>query len=584
MKTRSFNLTTEPWLKVISLADNQEKTVSLIELFENAQSYRELSGEMRSQDLAILRFLLAILTTVYSRFDPKGEPYPWLKLDKDSLKDIEKVDEDDQLIRRQISKDLLNTWKQLYGQNGEGHFTKIVTTYLRRYKQRFDLFGESPFYQVGERDYNRLVPTNKQISGSEGPGKVAIKQMNRQISESGNKPSLFSPKTPEFKNQLKLDELTRWLISYENYSGVTDKTKINMSAKYSVSSGWLYKLNPVYATGDNLFQTLMLNLILINQNRTNRPYTPQKPVWEYSVAQYISKREKMLQPDNLAELYTVWSRMLHINWSKNGDPTIFSAGLPMFDSAAAFIEPMTTWRVRKEDGKHVPAEKRLSTMGTAMWRNFGQYVPLETDNHESEKAKPGIVKWLKQLKEADGIPQKTRLTLASADLIRDDNAASQMPAAEIFDDMQIDADVLFDEDPSAAQKWPDRIEDMIVLTQKIGSDYWRFAANIGRLRNVDDRSFANKMIAEFYDGLNVPFKNWLRSLNNIDDRDTQSNDWKKKLKDYVQEVADEVIQSSSPRDMTGFVDVNGVIDKNKGLVNIFTINNQFRTQVFRDMG
>lgn len=78
----------------------------------------------------------------------------------------------------------------------------------------------------------------------------------------------------------------------------------------------------------------------------------------------------------------------------------------MFDSAAAFIEPMTTWRVRKEDGKHVPAEKRLSTMGTAMWRNFGQYVPLETDNHESEKAKPGIVKWLKQLKEADGIPQK----------------------------------------------------------------------------------------------------------------------------------------------------------------------------------
>lgn len=151
--------------------------------------------------------------------------------------------------------------------------------------------------------------------------------------------------------------------------------------------------------------------------------------------------------------------------------------------------------------------------------------------------------------------------MASADLIRDDNAASQMPAAEIFDDMQIDADVLFDEDPSAAQKWPDRIEDMIVLTQKIGSDYWRFAANIGRLRNVDDRSFANKMIAEFYDGLNVPFKNWLRSLNNIDDRDTQSNDWKKKLKDYVQEVADEVIQSSSPRDMTGFVDVNGVIDK-----------------------
>jgi len=77
MDNKRFNLVTNPWIKVIEKQSNHERTVSLIELFKSSQSYRQLAGEMHSQDLAILRLLLAILTTVYTRFDANGKLYPW---------------------------------------------------------------------------------------------------------------------------------------------------------------------------------------------------------------------------------------------------------------------------------------------------------------------------------------------------------------------------------------------------------------------------------------------------------------------------------------------------------------------------
>ena len=57
----------------------------------------------------------------------------------------------------------------------------------------------------------------------------------------------------------------------------------------------------------------------------------------------LQQRLNGVYPDNLSELYTVWSRMIHIDW-QNGQPVIFSAGLPKLDSEKQFLEPMTTWR------------------------------------------------------------------------------------------------------------------------------------------------------------------------------------------------------------------------------------------------
>ena len=169
-----------------------------------------------------------------------GEAYEWITLDeKMHLKEAEEEDYD--------RNDLINTWHLLY-KNGE--FSESVIQYLKENSSKFDFLGDDPFYQV-----------NKKINLKKPKGTVDIKQINRTISESNNSPSIFSPRTRHTKNEVNLAQLVRWIITYQSFTGVTDKTKVNSKEKFSVSAGWLYGLNPVFAQGKNLFQTLMLNLV-----------------------------------------------------------------------------------------------------------------------------------------------------------------------------------------------------------------------------------------------------------------------------------------------------------------------------------
>lgn len=565
MATQQFNLVTDPWIDVLDSESGTQKTVSLGELFRHAQDYRQLAGDMQTQDLAIMRLLLSILHTVYSRFDAKGEPYEWLEINSETLQVATPVD-----TFSYQSDDLLDTWEKL---SERGEFTDIVSKYLTEYQNKFDFFGESPFYQVTATEYDQLVPAKKRIAT--GTGTVAIKQINRQVSESGNTPAIFSPKAAEFKNQVSIPELVRWIISYQNYTGVTDKTKIETDEKFSNSAGWLYRLNPVFAKGKSLFETLLLNLVLINDNG-DEEYHTQKPVWEYeSALDYVNERKQAYAPTNLAFLYTAWSRVLHIEW-QDDQPTIFSAGLPMFSNVNCFLEPMTVWKIDKSssDDDFKPAVKSVRSLGTAMWRNFSSYV--RTDN-EHDNA-PGLVKWLDYLEDNQVIPDNQLVNLVSVALISDGNATSQAPVAEVSDDMSISAGVLFD---TTDDFWPGRIVELIETTQKIGSDYWKFVSSVGRIRNIDSKEFANTESAKFYDRLNRPFKDWLQSLTNQDDRDKKSVEWKKTLRGIVKDQAKAFTKEASPREIKGIAvtDKKGV----RKLENIFTANNQLSYWVSRDL-
>ena len=70
-----FNLIDEPWISVITDYKGNTKLVGLKEFFENAHNYIAIAGDMPIQDFAIMRFLLAILHTVFSRYDAFGKVY-----------------------------------------------------------------------------------------------------------------------------------------------------------------------------------------------------------------------------------------------------------------------------------------------------------------------------------------------------------------------------------------------------------------------------------------------------------------------------------------------------------------------------
>lgn len=559
MTNRTFNLTTEPWIKVVEVGTNETTEVSLLMLFQHASQYRQLAGETKSQDLAILRLLLAILTTVYSRYDTSGRLYGWYDetLRKKSF-----------VVSNDMAEDqLLDTWKSLYK---GGRFSEIVSQYLKQHASQFDFFGPKPFFQVTASDYDAAVPNNRKISA--GKGTVAIRQINRRISESANSPAIFSPKSGGFKDQLSLSELVRWIISYQNFTGGTDKTKISTDENFSVPAGWLYKLNPVFIDGKNLFEMLILNLVLIDPQ--HKGIAIQRPVWEYdNIQEYIVERKRQVAPDNIAALYTTWSRLLHIEWDGK-QPKIFSAGLPMFGQDNVYIEPMTVWRRDSKTKIDRPATKGRSSLGVAMWRKFGDYVATA---HTDDIHQPGIVSWLQQLKEL--LDTDAMVTLVSTALVSDGNATSQSPAAEVFDKMSINASVLFDN--QNADYWPDRIEGVIQITQKIGADYWHFAKDLGELRYSESkysnaRPFAGAMQQKFYDSLNQPFNEWLANLTNQDDRDQKIIEWELHLKKLVLDAAAEMMKHCSSRELNGVT--NGQKTKN-----VFTVTNYLQRKITRDL-
>ncbi|GHN30062.1 type I-E CRISPR-associated protein Cse1/CasA [Lactobacillus delbrueckii] len=563
----SYNLITEPWIKVLDGKTNSEHMVSIKELLQNASDYRQLAGEMHAQDLAILRLLEAILTTVYTRVDQNDEEYEWVTLDEQ----MHVQSYDDEIEGSTLLQVLTKTWNALYK---EGSFSEAVFDYLDKNKGLFDFFGDRPFYQVTAKQYDSFVPDNKKIA--KGSGTVDLMQINRLISQSGNSVAIFAPKSANRKNKLTLDELVRWVITYQNFTGVTDKTKVKAKEKMPNSRGWLYTLNPVYAQGKNLFETLMLNLLLFNPNKPT--YTQQRPVWEEDLGEYVKRRLSQVKPDNFAETYTVWSRLLHIEW-QDGTPTIFSAGLPAFDSANAYdIEPMSTWRMNKKDGNYYPATRQLSSIGIAMWRNFGQYVDIKG---HTESREPLTVAWLNYLKTKNELLNQQMINLHTSGIISNGGATSLMPAAEFDDNLRIEADVLFDETEDRKNAWPQRIEEMVDLNQEVGRKYYGFLMEVGRIRFGPQGAadFAGRKSQTFYDNLNEPFENWLANLSGGDDRDKQQELWKKQLKQIALRTLDDFLEIIAPRDISGIKADKSQSGTKSTESNIFIAANKYRAGI-----
>ena len=113
-----FNLLDEPWIPVIVDDKGNSKLASLLEIFRNAQDYKALAGDMRTQDFAIMRVLLAILHTTFSRYDAEGNERTF---------DSDDDDEDDY---NEESMEIWNTiWKS-------GCFPNTIAQYLEQWRDR----------------------------------------------------------------------------------------------------------------------------------------------------------------------------------------------------------------------------------------------------------------------------------------------------------------------------------------------------------------------------------------------------------------------------------------------------------------
>ena len=263
MEQKEFDLLRESWVRV-RLQDYRVEEVSLMDALLYAHEYRGLAGELPTQDAAMLRLLLAVLHTVFSRVDVDGRDAP--------LENAE-----DALIR----------WNELYRL---GRFPEApVRDYLTRWEDRFWLFHpERPFWQVPEAKIGTEYTASK---------------LNGELSESSNKLRLFSSYAGEGKAGLSYAQAARWLLSVNGYDDTSAKPK--GKGLPSVGAGWLGKLGYIQANGENLFETLMLNLTLLQDG--TKPWGENHPCWELEKPRSAERTESE-QPDKPAQLLTRRSR------------------------------------------------------------------------------------------------------------------------------------------------------------------------------------------------------------------------------------------------------------------------------------
>ena len=182
-----------------------------------------------------------------------------------------------------------------------------------------------------------------------------------------------------------------------------------------------------------------------------------------------------------------------------------------------------------------------------------------------------------------GYNQSTaRINVHTTGIISNGGATSLMPAAEFDDNLQIEADVLFDENPDLAKKWPARIEEMVELNQTVGRKYYGFLMEIGTIRfgSRGAGDFAGRKSQDFYDNLNEPFTNWLSGLSNQDEREEKVREWKDELQKLSLQTLDQFLEQMTPRDITG-VKKSGNDDADKDRDNIFKAASKFKAGVWK---
>ncbi|NLP22285.1 MAG: type I-E CRISPR-associated protein Cse1/CasA [Erysipelotrichaceae bacterium] len=545
-----YNLLDEAWISVVIDEKGNNKEVSLKELFKNAHLYKDLAGDTRTQDFAILRVILAIIYTVFSRFNNDGEVYQYLEVDK-KYRQISNVEDED---LEEYTGELLETWFNVWN---KAQFPSIINEYLEIWRDRFYLFDEKyPFFQVTKEDIEDIIDLNKTS------GTVHGKNINRKLSESANKLALFSYKYNKNNNKEMLteSEIIRWLLTYQGYSGTGDKVKFNSKIK-TYSKGWLYDIGGIYLKGNNLFETLMLNWAILYDGNMNGQI--QKPCWEYNSEENIKSYINGEIVNNISRLYTSWSRGIYIdsNYEISEPFSIRVGKLPEIDHKDTFIEPMTIWKYNeKGDYKdsHTPIKHKLNE---SMWRSFGLFTFYNKLNNRV----PGIIDWITKINQINNFPE-INVTLAATSMEDDGNATSWVPTNEIIDNLSISNYVLTD---LKEDGWIVRINDAIEMTKNIISvTYKKYVQSIQKIRNISNNEFVDRKIEDMYHSIDMPFRQWISNIRLKDNKDNKILEWKNILEKHVKEQAKNDIYYANYRDYIG-IEKDGEVFNIASAYNIF---------------
>lgn len=456
-ESKEFNLLREPWIRVLT-REGEIRELSITDALIHAHEFQSLAGELVTQDVAVMRLLLAILQTVVYRFDEEGE--------EDLLEDAESA---------------FDRWENIWQR---GYFRKeTIRQYLEKWEDRFWLFHpEKPFYQVPEAE-----------EGTE----CSAAKLNGMISESNNKIRMFSDRSGAKKAELTFPEAARWLLHLNGFDDTSAKPKRKGSP--SVGVGWLGKLGLVYAEGKNLFETLMLNLVLVYDR--SEVWKEPKPQWELAKPR-TEERTRIPVPDNQAELLTLPSRRILLKKKENLVTGYTLLGGDYFEKENAFAEQMTVWQRMEGKKNEVPWQQpRRHSPERQMWRDFANLFCPSEGGHQ-----PGVVEWITLLKRRKRIENETRILFKTASVKYGDKDFFAIDVFGDYLDLQTD---LFAERGIA---WEKEIQKEVALCDQVAGIVAILKRNLNRAAGRDADADTASAREKYYYLVDQPFRRWISGI------------------------------------------------------------------------
>lgn len=516
-----FNLLTEPWI-LVGEQSGETKPLSIREVFVRAHELSGLSGELGAQDAAILRLLLGILYSIYTRVDDAGKP---LKPGYGAYELWERL-----WTRKSFSMD-------------------VIGPYLDKYADRFWLFHDiHPFWQI---IFDEL-PTN-----AEGitlkPTAMSAAKMIGVLAETEQNPNLFGGRRD--KRRISFSEAARWLV-YINAFDVSPGGTPGKNPKTVKGYGHPFPANLglIWANGGNLFETLMLNLVFKNNGKN----WPDGSAWWEIPPPCTSaadlERIQLPPPESIVELMTMQYRYIRL-LKEDG----FVTGYELW-SGVNFgntrIEQMTSWASNKS-GERYP---RAHDPAKQMWRDFASFAPSsENDNY------PGIIKWLDSLHGKVQLPV-LQLNIAGV-TYKKDTAISDA----FSDRLQVNAKLLhaIDEGEEADESDPSRkthgwvvritaelqtTEKMIYALSVLASDLALASGMPKGKRDADIKQKRSAAKEQAYFRMDAPFRKWLAEIDpTLDDIDETCAAWRRDARAIILRFGTELTEQAGPHAIRGHV-------------------------------
>ena len=420
-ETPDFNLIDDPWIPVVR-DDGSSEVLSIGQAFAEAPRISHVVGDIPQQSAPILRLLEAILYRAY--FCALGDVWNHTKM--------------------------LELWTNIW--QAESFDQGVLAEYFAKHRERFSLFGETPFMQVPGLVYDSKDKEFDQVS-----------EMVMDVPKPDK--FLFSMRASNAPNRLSFGESARWLLCTQSYgcSGnktpVVGNTRVIMGKVYSPkglqSNGWLGSIGTIYIEGKSLFETLMLNFVMFDEDpRHGDCFGIQEdlPSWEKDIP---PADDATFAPAGPASLFTVLDRRMRLVADEKDAAVVGVVecyGDIVRPTETSRSETMTAWRESEQQKKKLglaepPLMPKTHDCSKALWRGLG---PLLAPAQEPGKPdlRPGVIRWVELLREeeVERLPRTLRIHAQGAEY-----GTSASVITNIYDDVLDLGDAMIRRDPVAVR-------------------------------------------------------------------------------------------------------------------------------------